>query len=343
MHGFWTLVLSRPYRPRAPIPNPAIAVSADRHSALPQRQQQRLKSELLERLGIAQLPAPPGSEDCCMSGCSICVWDVYAQEFDEVITRLSRHSAAAASPDEKLEIHRFIEESRAESMDPPEAVTEANTLDTKHSIELLREVKGFVDFSRSDRVDMLSKDKETVVVFVLGGPGAGKGTQCAKITSEFGFTHLSAGDLLRAEQANEASEHGELIRNYIKEGKIVPHEITIALLKNAIIASPNLKFLVDGFPRAMDQALAFEKTVCPGAFILYFECTEEEMTKRLLKRGETSGRTDDNMESIKKRFHTFRETSFPVIKHYESLGKVKKVVCDRGVDEVYAETRKYFT
>jgi UMP-CMP kinase len=87
------------------------------------------------------------------------------------------------------------------------------------------------------------------VIFVLGGPGAGKGTQCANLVRDYGFQHLSAGDLLRAEQARPSSEFGELIKSYIKDGKIVPMEVTVALLENAMrdrIEKGNTKFLIDG-------------------------------------------------------------------------------------------------
>jgi UMP-CMP kinase len=188
------------------------------------------------------------------------------------------------------------------------------------------------------------KSDEVSVVFVLGGPGAGKGTQCANIVRDFGFKHLSAGDLLRDEQQNPNSKYGELIANYIREGKIVPQEITIALLQNAMqktIESENKhKFLIDGFPRKMDQAIKFEQDVAISKFTLFFDCPETVMLKRLLKRGETSGRTDDNVESIKKRFRTFDETSMPVVKYFEMADKVVKVSCDQPVDKVYAQVKR---
>ncbi|KAJ3283067.1 bifunctional uridylate/adenylate kinase [Borealophlyctis nickersoniae] len=183
---------------------------------------------------------------------------------------------------------------------------------------------------------------DTFVVFVLGGPGAGKGTQCAKLVEDFGFVHLSAGDLLRAEQNRPDSQYGDLIRTYIKEGRIVPMEITIALLHNAMKFAPSARFLIDGFPRAMDQALKFEDEVFEAKAVLYFECPEDELLKRLLKRGETSGRADDNIESIKKRFRTFTETSYPVIEYYDKKGIVKKVLCTKPIDDVYAETKGIF-
>jgi UMP-CMP kinase len=184
------------------------------------------------------------------------------------------------------------------------------------------------------------------VLFVLGGPGAGKGTQCANLVRDYKFTHLSAGDLLRAEQDRKGSEFGDLIKSYIKDGKIVPMEVTVQLLENAMTEVVEKdkdhkgKFLIDGFPRKMDQALKFEETVCPSKFVLFYDCPEEEMQKRLLKRGETSGRSDDNAESIKKRFKTFVETSMPVVDYFEQEGRVVKVVATKTPDEVYKETRE---
>jgi len=102
------------------------------------------------------------------------------------------------------------------------------------------------------------------VVFVLGGPGTGKGTQCEKLKEDWGFNHLSAGELLREEMARPDSEYGELIKKFIQEGEIVPMEITVGLLQNKMqeyIRKDSRKFLIDGFPRKMDQAIAFERNV----------------------------------------------------------------------------------
>ena len=113
----------------------------------------------------------------------------------------------------------------------------------------------------------------------------------------------------------------------------------MALLHAAMKSSESKRFLVDGFPRKMDQALKFEEKVTKAKFVLFFDCPEEEMLKRLLKRGETSGRVDDNIESIKKRFETFRETSYPVVEFYEKENRVRRVFCKDPVDKVYAKTR----
>ena len=191
-----------------------------------------------------------------------------------------------------------------------------------------------------------SSEDGVLVVFVLGGPGAGKGTQCANLVRDFGFKHLSAGDLLRAEQDREGSEFGDMIKTYIKEGQIVPQEVTIQLLENAITDTiskeQNHKFLIDGFPRKMDQAIKFQEIVVPSAFTLFFDTSEETMRKRLLKRGETSGRADDNEESIKKRFKTFVETSMPVVQHFEKEGKVVKVDASPAPEDVYKNVKAQF-
>lgn len=102
---------------------------------------------------------------------------------------------------------------------------------------------------------------EPKVVFVLGGPGSGKGTQCAKIVSEFGLSHVSVGDLLRAEVAKNTSV-GSSISELMREGKIVPLNLTLSIVKNSLKQIDNPKgILLDGFPREMTQAIEFEKQV----------------------------------------------------------------------------------
>ncbi|KAF4123575.1 UMP-CMP kinase [Geosmithia morbida] len=193
--------------------------------------------------------------------------------------------------------------------------------------------------------------EKVTVLFVLGGPGAGKGTQCAKLVKDYGFTHLSAGDLLRAEQERPGSQFGDLIRDYIKNGLIVPMEVTVQLLENAMAdalresgsADGKGRFLVDGFPRKLDQAHKFEEAVCPAKMVLFYDCPEDVMESRLLERGKTSGRSDDNAESIRKRFRTFVETSMPVVDYYSKQDKVIKVDATATPDNVYSATQKALT
>lgn len=184
-------------------------------------------------------------------------------------------------------------------------------------------------------------EKKPTVVFVLGGPGSGKGTQCANIVQSFGYTHLSAGDLLRAE-IKSGSENGTMIQNMIKEGKIVPSEVTIKLLQKAMQESGNDKFLIDGFPRNEENRAAFEAvTKIVPEFVLYFDCAEEEMERRLLNRNQ--GREDDNIETIRKRFKVFLDSSLPVVEYYDAKGKVRKIDAGKPVEEVFEAVKSVFT
>ncbi|CAA6658843.1 unnamed protein product [Spirodela intermedia] len=184
-------------------------------------------------------------------------------------------------------------------------------------------------------------EKKVIVIFVLGGPGSGKGTQCAHVVQHFGFTHLSAGDLLRAE-INSGSENGTMIQNMIKEGKIVPSEVTVKLLQRAMKESGNYKFLIDGFPRNEENRAAFEQvTKVVPEFVLFFDCPEEEMERRLLSRNQ--GRVDDNIETIRKRFKVFAESSVPVVEYYASKGKVRKIDAGKPIDLVFEDVKEIFS
>jgi UMP-CMP kinase len=97
-----------------------------------------------------------------------------------------------------------------------------------------------------------------------------------------------------------------------------------------------------GFPRKLDQAHAFERSVVPSKFTLFFDCPEDVMQERLLNRGKTSGRADDNIESIKKRFRTFVETSMPVVDEFESQGKVVKIMATEAPEAVYKNVQAKF-
>ena len=161
------------------------------------------------------------------------------------------------------------------------------------------------------------------VFFIMGGPGSGKGTQCARLVERYGMVHLSAGDLLRAE-VSSGSELGNEIKGVIDQGKIVASETTVRLLQQAMDGRQG-PFLIDGFPRSVANLKAFEDVASPACFMLYLDVTEEEMEARLLKRGLSSGRSDDNAEVIKKRFRTFVEDSMPVIKILEERGCLRRI------------------
>jgi UMP-CMP kinase len=162
------------------------------------------------------------------------------------------------------------------------------------------------------------------------------------LTERYGYHHLSAGELLREEQNNPNSPTGGLIRERLKQGAIVPMQITISLLKQAIIdklcqdVAREAVFLIDGFPRAIDQGVEFERTVAPAKAIISLECSEEASLKRILQRGRDSGRNDDNEESIRKRFNTYKITSMPVVRHFMEQGRtVYRIDTDSDINQVH--------
>lgn len=127
----------------------------------------------------------------------------------------------------------------------------------------------------------------------------------------------------------------------------MPAEIIVMLVENAIRDRgwEGGKFLVDGFPRSFDNLLVWDRTMCGKVnvrFCLYFDCSEAVIEARLLERGETSGRADDNVESIKKRFRTFFTETMPVVKKLEREGRLRRVNSERSVEEVWADVRALF-
>ncbi|KAL3872035.1 hypothetical protein ACJMK2_040004 [Sinanodonta woodiana] len=180
------------------------------------------------------------------------------------------------------------------------------------------------------------------VLFVVGGPGSGKGTQCAKIVEKYGFCHLSSGDLLRAE-VSSSSARGKQLNEIMERGELVPLDVVLDLLKEAIIKNLSSKqcFLIDGYPREMEQGVRFEKELVPCSGVLYFKVTDDTMKNRLLERAKTSGRVDDNEETIMKRLKTFHNQTKPVIDYYDKQNKVIKIKAEGGVDEVFTKVEKY--
>lgn len=183
------------------------------------------------------------------------------------------------------------------------------------------------------------------VIFVLGGPGAGKGTQCERIEKEFGYVHISAGDLLRVERQKTDSQFREEIETHFKNGSIVPVEITCSLLRQAMDQSQKQNFLIDGFPRNKDNLDGWNRvmnSVARVQKVLFFNCPDDVCVNRCMDRGKTSGRTDDNMESLKKRITIYRESTMPIIEHYRSQNLVAELNANQTLDEVFAGVRKVF-
>ncbi|XP_013147108.1 PREDICTED: adenylate kinase isoenzyme 1 isoform X1 [Papilio polytes] len=180
---------------------------------------------------------------------------------------------------------------------------------------------------------------KTPIVWVLGGPGSGKGTQCERIIAKYGFTHLSTGDLLRAE-VKSGSERAKCLTSVMERGELVPNDTVLELLREAMIAraADSKGFLIDGYPREKSQGIAFEKSIAPVTVILYFEASCETLTKRLLGRAASSGRADDNENTIKLRLKTFLDNNDLVLAQYPE--KLRRINAEATVDSIFSEVQK---
>lgn len=174
------------------------------------------------------------------------------------------------------------------------------------------------------------------IIWVLGGPGSGKGTQCDKIVEKYGFTHISTGDLLRNEVASK-SPRGQALEATMKEGLLVSTDVVMELLGEKIKKEMDTAkgFLIDGYPREVEQGRQFEREIGQCDLILYFECKDETLISRLLHRAKTSGREDDNEETIKKRLNTFHTHNDPIIQEFQS--KTKRMDAEGTVDTIFAQ------
>lgn len=194
-------------------------------------------------------------------------------------------------------------------------------------------------------VDPRQPCPEPIVVFVLGGPGAGKGTMCELAEIQLDWTHLSTGDLLRAEQQAGGATM-EIIKEYIAAGKLVPNEIVVRLLKDAMERTTRItgkrNFLIDGFPRSLSNLEAWydvfgRESELPA--MLYFECPFEVLERRILGRARYSGRADDNVEAMKLRFDTFKVETLPTVELFKAKGKCVELDTSQDREAVYALLR----
>ncbi|MBW7845004.1 MAG: adenylate kinase [Bacteroidia bacterium] len=173
-------------------------------------------------------------------------------------------------------------------------------------------------------------------IVLFGPPGAGKGTQSAKLIEKYNLVHLSTGDIFRANIKNE-TELGKLAKSYIDKGQLVPDEVTIGMLADEVNKNTNAKgFIFDGFPRTQAQAEALDTLLrnknSSITLMLALEVEEEELRKRLLLRGKDSGRADDqNPEIIQNRINVYNAETTPVKDFYQNQGKYKGI---NGIGEI---------
>jgi adenylate kinase len=177
-------------------------------------------------------------------------------------------------------------------------------------------------------------------IILFGPPGSGKGTQAAKLVEEFGLIHISTGDLLRSEIANN-TKLGSAAKSYMDSGGLVPDDVVIGMINEKINKNQESRGVIfDGFPRTVAQAKVLDALLLEYEsdinLLLSLEVSEEELKKRLLLRGETSGRTDDqDVSIIENRIREYNEKTAAVGYYYNSQGKHEKVKGEGSIDEIY--------
>ncbi len=177
-------------------------------------------------------------------------------------------------------------------------------------------------------------------IVLFGPPGAGKGTQSAKLKEKYGLIHLSTGDMLRAEIA-AATELGLKAKSLMDKGELVPDEVVIGMIENQLKQNSHANgFIFDGFPRTVNQAEALDALLdtykTPVTCMLALDVNEQELTDRLLLRGETSGRPDDsNEELIRVRIKEYLSKTAPVAGYYSQKGKYKPINGVGTIDEIF--------
>jgi adenylate kinase len=178
-------------------------------------------------------------------------------------------------------------------------------------------------------------------IILFGPPGSGKGTQSEKLIDKYGLVHLSTGDLLRKERQLR-TPLGIEAQQFVDKGQLVPDEVVIGMISSALDENAEARgFLFDGFPRTTAQAEALDKLLelkkSDISLVLFLEVNEEELIKRLVHRGKTSGRTDDADENIqRKRQDVYKNETLPVAAHYAKAKKVVNVNGIGGIDDIFS-------
>jgi adenylate kinase len=176
-------------------------------------------------------------------------------------------------------------------------------------------------------------------LILFGPPGSGKGTQSEKLIAKYNFKHLSTGDLLRNE-ISKKTPLGLEAKKFMDKGQLVPDEVVIGMISSALDNNPNVVgFLFDGFPRTAAQAEALDKLLelkhQSINVMLALDVSEEELVKRLQKRGETSGRTDDNQQVIRTRILEYNKKTSPVSDYYRKSKKAVMVKGEGTIEEIF--------
>lgn len=180
-------------------------------------------------------------------------------------------------------------------------------------------------------------------IVIFGGPGSGKGTQSAKIAQKYNLFHISTGDVLRDHIAR-GTDIGKVAKSYIDKGMLIPDKLMIKILEDILkshsTANTHDGVIFDGFPRTLPQAQELDKLAealgTEIAAVIGLDVPDEELTARMLKRGQESGRADDNEKAIKTRLAVYHSQTQPLIEYYTQSGRYHNINGIGSVDEIFS-------
>lgn len=177
-------------------------------------------------------------------------------------------------------------------------------------------------------------------IIIFGAPGSGKGTQSERLIDKYNLNHISTGELLRDHIARK-TQLGIIADSYISRGQLIPDDLMIDILAHTIDNDIEITkgLILDGFPRTIPQARALKKLLAERGMkidsVIGLEVPEEELVQRLLKRGEQSGRSDDNLETINKRLDVYHKQTLPLRDYYINEGKYSPIHATGTIDEIF--------
>lgn len=180
-------------------------------------------------------------------------------------------------------------------------------------------------------------------IVIFGGPGSGKGTQSVKIAQKYGLFHISTGDVLRDHIAR-STDIGKVASSYISKGMLIPDRLMIKILEDLLVSRAEETkhgVIFDGFPRTLPQAQELDKLVASLstsiAAVVGLEVPDDELTARMLKRGQESGRSDDNERAIKTRLAVYHKQTQPLCEYYAESGRYKAIDGTGTIDEIFGK------
>lgn len=183
-------------------------------------------------------------------------------------------------------------------------------------------------------------------IVIFGAPGSGKGTQSEQLINEYGLHHISTGELLRKHIA-EGTDLGKIADQYISQGHLIPDDLMIKVLEDVLDKNPELTaqgVIFDGFPRTIAQAEELEKMLARRGTkvhaVVGLEVNEDDLIERMLRRGKESGRSDDNIDTIRERLNVYHNQTSPLRKFYIDLGKYHAIDGNGDIDSIFRSIKQ---